>query len=99
MLNQDVLNEMVFSPANMADSSGAQAPRTITVGASPFTYRATSRQAIHIVGGTISAASYARGAVVLTVGLLAGGEIFELNAGDVMTITYLTVPTITMIPR
>jgi hypothetical protein len=90
---------MVFPPLNMADSSGAQAPIAITVGASPFTYRATSRQAIHIVGGTISAASYARGATSLSVGLLSGGEIFEMNAGDTMTITYLTVPTITMIPR
>jgi hypothetical protein len=99
MADQNVLADMIFSVPDLADSSGSQAPRTVTVGASPFTYRATSRQAIHIVGGTISAASYARGAVVLTVGLLAGGEIFEMNAGDVMTITYLTVPTITVIPR
>jgi hypothetical protein len=90
---------MVFSPLNMADSSGAQAPIAITVGASPFTYRATSRQAIHVVGGTISSASYARGVASLALGLLAGGEIFEMNAGDTLTIAYLTVPTITMIPR
>jgi hypothetical protein len=99
MADPNVLADMVFPPMNMADSSGVQAPRTITVGASPFTYRATSRQAIHIIGGTISTASYARGATVLSVGLLAGGEIFELNSGDVMTITYVTAPTITMIPR
>jgi len=99
MADQTAISDMVFPPLNMADSSSAQAPISITPGSSPFTYRATSRQAIHIVGGTISSASYARGAVSLTVGLLAGGEIFEMNAGDTMTIAYLTVPTITMIPR
>jgi hypothetical protein len=95
----DLSADMIFAPLNMPDSSGAQATNSVTPAASPFTYHATSRQAIHIVGGAVSAVTYARGSTTLAVGLQSGGQIFELNEGDAMTITYSGAPTITMIPR
>lgn len=99
MADPNVLADMVFAPLNLADSSGVQAPVPVSVSASPFVYRATSRQALHITGGTISAVSYARGSTSLAIGLVSGGQLFELNAGDTLTVTYVTAPTITMIPR
>lgn len=95
----DDLLDMVFAPMNLSDSNSAQAPRSVTPGASPWTYRATSRQALHVVGGTISTATYARGAITMGLGIIAGGDVFELNAGDTLTIAYLIAPTVTMIPR
>ncbi|QJP72423.1 hypothetical protein EFP18_05425 [Burkholderia glumae] len=94
----DALAEMVFPPAAV-DSGGAQAPRSVTPAANPFRYIATSRQALHITGGTVSAISYARGPLLLALGVITGGQLIELNTGDVVTITYVTTPTITVIPR
>jgi hypothetical protein len=91
------LPEMVFAPP--VETSFAQMPSTVTVGASPFTYLATSRQAVHVVGGTVSGASYARGTTSLPLAIAAGGQILEMNAGDALTITYTVAPTITVIPR
>jgi hypothetical protein len=91
------LPEMVFAP--QGDTGFSQAPVSVVVGASPFTYRATSRQAVHVVGGTVSSASYARGTTSLALGLVSGGEILEMNAGDTLTITYTVAPTVTVIPR
>jgi len=91
------LPEMVFAP--QGDTGFSQAPVSVVVGASPFTYRATSRQAVHVVGGTVSSASYGRGATSLALGLVSGGQILEMNAGDTLTITYTVAPTVTVIPR
>ncbi|WLE58391.1 hypothetical protein GIY62_14775 [Burkholderia plantarii] len=93
----DQLSEMVFPLTGSTGST--EAMRSITPGASPFKYTATSRQALHITGGSITAISYARGPIVLALGLVTGGQLLELNAGDAVTITYLTTPTLTVIPR
>ena len=94
----DVLADMIFPPQS-TDSAAAQAPRTVTPTASPFKYTATSRQALHITGGTISTVSYSRGPLLLALGLVTGGQLIELNTGDAVTIAYLTTPTLTVIPR
>jgi hypothetical protein len=91
------LPEMLFAPS--IDTGFSQAPISVSVGASPFTYTATSRQALHIVGGTVSSASYARGTTSLALGLISGGQILEMNAGDTLTIAYTVAPTVTVIPR
>lgn len=92
------LPEVTFAPQS-ADMGGAQAPRSITPGASPFKYVATTRQALHITGGSITAVSYSRGPLLLALGLVTGGQLIELNAGDSVTITYLTTPILTVISR
>lgn len=69
----------------------------IAVGASPFTYIAPYAMAIAITGGTVSLISYGRGATLTALGILAG--LIELNAGDSVRVTYLTLPTMTAIPR
>lgn len=69
----------------------------IAVGASPFTYVAPYAMAIAINGGTVSLVSYGRGVSLTALGLLSG--LIELNAGDSVRIAYLTVPTMTAIPR
>lgn len=93
----DQLSEMVFPSSG--GTSGAEAMRGTAPGPSPFKYTATARQALHITGGSITAISYARGPIVLALGLVTGGQLLELNAGDAVTITYLTTPTLTVIPR
>lgn len=93
----DALSEMVFP--SVVPNNSAQAPIAITPGASPYTYTANSRQGVHIASGTISALHYARGSTSLPLGLQTSGQIFELNAGDALLITYSVAPTMTMIPR
>lgn len=94
----DVLTDMVF-PSQLAGAGAAQSAYTATPGASPFKYTATFRQALHITGGTISAISYSRGASSLPVGIVTGGQLVELNAGDAVAVTYSVAPTLTVIPR
>jgi hypothetical protein len=94
----DVPTDMVFSPQS-AGGGAAQSPYAATPGASPFKYTATFRQALHITGGTISAISYSRGASSFPVGIVTGGQLVELSAGDAVTITYSVGPTLTVIPR
>jgi hypothetical protein len=96
--SNDVLSEMVF-PQTGQTSGAAQAPYSVTPTGSPFVYRATARVALYVTGGTVTAAAYGRGPTSLALGLLSGGQMFELNAGDTLTLTYLTTPTITVIPR
>lgn len=91
------LGESTFAP--QGDTNSAGAPSNVTPGPSPFRYVATYRQALHVTGGSISTITYARGAVLLSLALLTGGQLIELNAGDAVTITYLTTPTLTVIPR
>ncbi|MEK6418425.1 MAG: hypothetical protein V4801_02395 [Burkholderia gladioli] len=92
------LPEVTFAP-QIASSSGTQAMYGVAPGSSPFRYVATLRQALHITGGSITAVSYARGPLLLALGLVTGGQLIELNPGDAVTITYLTTPTLTVIPR
>lgn len=89
----------VLVTAPVSDSAWTQAPSAITVGASPFSYKATSRQAVHLTGGTVSSLSYVRGSSTLTLSVASGGQLVEMNAGDALTVTYSDAPTMTVIPR
>lgn len=93
----DALTELVFP--SVSATSSAQAPASVTPGSSPYKYTATSRQALHIAGGTVTALSYARGATTLAITVSAGGQLIELNAGDAMVITYSSAPTLTVMQR
>jgi hypothetical protein len=92
-----VLEALVHAP--MVDSSSAQATSSITVGASPFSYVATSRQAVHMTGGTVSSLSYGRGSSTLALSVVSGGQLVEMSVGDSLTVTYSAAPTMTRIPR
>lgn len=96
-LVNNALSEMTMAPS--LQDGGVQSTSSITVGASPFTYTATYRQAVHVVGGTVSVLAYGRGATSLLLGVVAAGEIVEMNAGDTLKATYTLTPTMTLIPR
>jgi hypothetical protein len=83
--------------AQMSDSMGVQAPKSVALGASPATYTATYRQALHITGGTVSAISLSRSGTSLP--LAATTNLIELSPGDQVTITYTAVPTTTVLGR
>jgi hypothetical protein len=68
-------------------------PTSITVTASPFTYNnsATTIQFVYIFGGTISAFSI--NAVSMATGLTVNQtEMFELQSGESVTVTYSAAP-------
>ncbi len=79
--------------AATATASGA-ALASITVGASPYVYTATTRGAVAVSGGTVSAASLTRGSAVT----LPIAGLFPVSAGDTITVTYTVAPTMTFVP-
>ncbi len=90
--------EMVMCQVPAEAAPGAN-PYQLTVTASPMTYTASRREALHITGGTISTISYVRGPLLLALGIITGGQLIELNPGDQVRIAYLTTPTIWILPR
>ncbi|MBZ5788946.1 right-handed parallel beta-helix repeat-containing protein [Burkholderia contaminans] len=75
-------------------------PVVETVGASPWTFTNSNLSAVSmsIAGGTVSSISVSRnGQAAYATGLTNG--MIDLKPGDAMTVTYTTVPTVTMIPR
>ena len=73
------------------------APSSITVGASPFTYAALSDGLVVVDGGTVSLVQYGRGAVLTGLGLI-GGAIPVLS-GDTVKVTWaVSEPSMTFIP-
>ncbi|HEF4757106.1 hypothetical protein KTF24_13835 [Burkholderia multivorans] len=64
--SSDSVIDMLFSPA--ANTDYAQAASVVTLGSSPATYMATSRQGFHITGGTVTALTLQRGPTVLPIG-------------------------------
>ena len=83
--------------AQISESMGAQAPKSVTLGASPATYTATYRQTFHITGGTIPAISLVRSGTSLA--LATTTNLIELSAGDQVTVTYTVLPTTTVLGR
>lgn len=80
----DSLIDMLFAPA--ANTDYAQAASTVTLGASPATYTATSRQGFHITGGAVTALTLQRGPTVLPVGN---------SASDIVDKTFVSGPDFT----
>ena len=94
----EMSSEMVMCQVPTEAAPGAN-PYQLAVTASPMTYTAGRREALHITGGTVSTVSYARGSLLLALGVITGGQLIELNPGDQVRIAYLTVPTIWILPR
>jgi hypothetical protein len=72
------------------------AERTITVGISPFSYTAPSKGFLIISGGIVTATQFTRTVTTLT-GQTTG--IYPLSQGDVLTVTYTGLPTVTWVPQ
>ena len=69
---------------------------SISVGASPFRYTATQKGFVILSGGTVTAVQFNRSVTTLT-GQTSG--IFPLSQGDVLTVTYSGLPTMTFVPQ
>lgn len=75
----------------------ASAPiQTVTVGASPFSFRAGSGGSLAISGGTVSSITLTRYTVTAPTGATSG--IIPVSNGDVVTITYSGLPTVNFVP-
>ena len=72
------------------------AETAVTVGTSPFTYTAPRGGAVIVQGGIVSAISFARVSSHVT-GATQG--LFPVSSGDMITITYTGVPTVTFVPQ
>ncbi len=68
----------------------------VVVGLSPFSYTASGPGSVAVVGGTVSAITIDRGTGSLATGATSG--IFPVAQGDIITVTYTVLPTITFIP-
>jgi hypothetical protein len=75
-------------------------PRSVVVGASPFTFQNTTGRSVDLIvaGGTVSAIDFSRDDVnFYVVGQTAG--VFWLSPYDYLRVTYTAAPTITLVPR
>lgn len=83
---------MTYNPPRNA----SKPPVTIPVGASPFTFTAPS-DGIFVAGASLlGSMTHARGGVSTTIP--AGSGQISMAAGDQITVTYTTAPTLTFIP-
>jgi hypothetical protein len=67
----------------------------VTLGASPYAYQAPAKGFVILSGGSVSAVQFTRSVTTLT-GQTSG--IFPLNQGDVLTITYASLPVAVWVP-
>lgn len=84
--------EEIFQPA-----SAAAPIQALVAAASPMSFIARDAGTLSIAGGVISVATLARGGLAVSLGL--SGGLIPMAAGDKVTITYLTAPTLNFIPR
>lgn len=93
------LLEQVFQPLLNPDNFDPVLP--ITMGASPFTYTASQRGCLFLVGGTLTSVKYQRGATQLTIGTATGGNMIEMNNGDKVIVAFALgfAPVLTFLPR
>jgi hypothetical protein len=91
------ISEMTFAPVYGTDST--RSPQVVTAGTSPWTYKASARQAMHITGGTVSALSLSRGSTTLAIDYLGTGQLIEMSPGDSVTVTYSVAPPVTILSR
>lgn len=74
-----------------------QAEEEVTISASPMTYTAVIRGQIHIAGGTVSVIEFSRDGenwydTAITAGFV------QMDAGDLLRVTYAVAPTINFFP-
>ncbi len=67
----------------------------VAVGASPFSYTATTIGHLNIIGGTISSRTLTRGTDTTNIG---ASQLVPMAAGDTVTVTYSVAPTMSFIP-
>ncbi|TGB34395.1 hypothetical protein [Burkholderia thailandensis] len=88
----------ILDGQNSAAWGSVGAIAAITVGASPFSYTATSAGTVVISGGTVSAVTLKRGTpAAISVGETGG--VVPVSAGDIVTVTYSAAPTMDFVPR
>jgi hypothetical protein len=75
------------------------ATSSIAVTASPMTYTASDRVAVHVFGGTVTGLTFQRGSTSLAQAVTSAGQFVNLNPGDRLVITYTSAPTLTLVPR
>lgn len=76
--------------------SGAAPIQSVTVTASPYTYRAGSAGSLAVSGGTVSGIAITRNNVTAPTGATSG--IIPVSNGDLVTITYSGLPAVSFIP-
>lgn len=86
--------DMILQPLSSAVASALQ---PVAPTASPMAYTAKEGGSLSVQGGSVTLVSFQRGGVSLVLGLTGG--LIPMAAGDKVTLTYLTPPTITFIPR
>jgi len=74
------------------DTQAGQAGIAITVTASPFAYTATYGGSVAVGGGTVTGMTLTRNSVVVWSTTLAN-DMVPVRAGDIVTVTYTTAPT------
>ena len=88
LLAQDAL----FPDAQAA----AQPVKSITVGASPFSYVLPFNGQVAVTAGTVSLVSIIRQGTTVATGLIVG--VFPVSRGDTVQVTYSAAPTMTFLP-
>lgn len=78
------------------DTSAGQAPVSITVGASPFTYNAPYAGSVSISGGSSVSISVTRATITYISGL-SSGQVIHVRAGDSIAVSYASTPTMYMV--
>lgn len=86
--------EVILQPLITGATSSLQAIATKT---SPMAYTAREAGTLSIQGGTVSVVTISRGNTSIVLGLVGG--LIPMATGDKVTITFVTAPTITFIPR
>lgn len=79
----------------LAQLSAERKIRSVSPGASPFTYTATTIGHLLIAGGTVSAVSLVRGATSISIPT---SGFIPMAAKDAVMITYSVAPTLSFIP-
>lgn len=74
----------------------AQPAKSVTVGASPFTYIASFDGTLSVTAGTVSGISIIRQSATVATGMTSG--LVPLRRGDQVQITYTAVPTVVFLP-
>lgn len=83
-------------PLEQYRSQAGQAPSSVAIGASPWTYTAPGNGSLIISGGTVSEIEIQRGGVAIVTGLTSG--MFPLKANDGVIVLFSSVPQATWLP-
>lgn len=92
LLIYNIAAQVLGGPASLP------APKAIpiTPASSPFTYGASTSGQLAVTGGLVSRIALTRYTTVLQIGVTT--ELFPLRAGDSVSITYQSAPTLTFFP-